>query len=166
MNELITDKYVFFWNGYLSQWYPSPFVSKNGSHYNCCEQYMMAKKALLFEDTITHSKIMNTDDPSKQKKLGRQVKNFDKNTWNKYSRRIVYKANYYKFTQNKDLQKKLLKTGDKLIVEASPYDFVWGIGMSAKKAQYTPKEQWKGTNWLGLEITNVRETIKKELSSQ
>ena len=101
----------------------------DGEKYNCNEQYMMAKKAKLFEDDYALKKIMSAFDPSVQKSWGRKVKHFDKDKWEKIARDVVYKANYAKFTQNDDRQQQLLATGDKIIVEASPYDCIWGIGM-------------------------------------
>lgn len=77
---MVTDKYVFFWNGVFSQWYPSKFVIE-GVEYNCCEQYMMAQKALLFNDMENHKMIMYSKSPNEQKGFGRRVKGFDKDKW-------------------------------------------------------------------------------------
>src|SRR6478736_6248391 len=94
-----TDKYLFFWGGTFSQWCPSPFEI-DGEKYNCCEQYMMAKKALLFGDVEAYKKIMNTKDPKAQKAIGRTVKNFDSDKWTKVCREYVYEGNLAKFKQN------------------------------------------------------------------
>ena len=156
-----TDKYVFFWNGIYSQWYPSKFTI-DGITYITAEQYMMAQKALLFNDTETYDKIMLARDPKTQKNLGRTVKGFVKEEWETVCRDIVYEGNYAKFTQDPFLRSELLKTGDRELVEASPYDTIWGIGMRETDKNILDKSKWKGTNWLGEAIVKVRETIKKE----
>jgi ribA/ribD-fused uncharacterized protein len=156
-----TDKYIFFWNGIYSQWTPSKFTI-DGVTYNCCEQYMMAKKALLFNDVETYDKIMAADDPKIQKTLGRIVNGFVKEEWEAVCRDIVYEGNYAKFTQNAVMKSELLRTGDRELVEASPYDTIWGIGMHETDPNILDKSKWKGTNWLGEVIMKVRETIKKE----
>ena len=86
---VITDKYIFFWNGIYSQWYESP-IFIDGINFNCCEQYMMYRKALLFYDNDTAERIMLTSHPRDQKELGRSVKNFDKNQWDSVNFQIVY----------------------------------------------------------------------------
>jgi predicted NAD-dependent protein-ADP-ribosyltransferase YbiA (DUF1768 family) len=109
-NMKITNKYVFFWGEHPSQWYPSP-MTIDGVEYNCCEQYMMHMKALHFGDVETAEEVMVTKHASDQKKLGRKVKNFDKNSWDKVNLQIVYKGNYAKYTQNEEL-KQLLEFDD------------------------------------------------------
>ena len=156
-----TDKYVFFWGGTFSQWCPSEFTI-DGVKYNCCEQYMMAKKALLFKDMDAYSEIMNTKGPKEQKAIGRRVKNFNKDKWEAVCREIVYEANYAKFTQNHIMKDELLLTGDREIVEASPEDKIWGIGMHESDPNILDKSKWKGTNWLGEAIMRVRDEFDKE----
>lgn len=160
-NELTTENFVFFWNGIFSQWYASRFTIA-GITYNCCEQYMMAQKALLFKDMEAYEAIMNTTSPREQKALGRAVKNFDTNKWNEVCREFVYQGNLAKFTQNPILKKGLMATEDKEIVEASPYDTIWGIGMGVEHPDIEDKNKWLGTNWLGEAIMRVRETLKQE----
>jgi hypothetical protein len=157
---MITDKYVFFWGGTFSQWCPSEFTIE-GVTYNCAEQYMMAKKAMLFNDSNAYEQIMNTSHPLTQKAIGRKVKGFNKETWEKVCRGYVYDANYAKFTQNPKMLKELMDTGDREIVEASPEDKIWGIGLHESDARVHDKSQWQGTNWLGEAIMNVRKTLKK-----
>ena len=157
---MITDKYVFFWGGTFSQWCPSEFTIE-GVTYNCAEQYMMAKKAMLFNDSNAYEQIMKTSHPSTQKAIGRKVKGFNKEAWEKVCRGYVYDANYAKFTQNPKMLKELMDTGDREIVEASPEDKIWGIGLHESDARVHDKSQWQGTNWLGEAIMNVRKTLKK-----
>lgn len=153
-----TDRFVLFWNGPFSQWYPSKFAI-DGIEYNCCEQYMMAKKALMFGDAESHKMIMSTDSPKDQKAFGRRVKGFDKSRWEEECRDIVFDANYAKFTQNGNLLEELMKTGDKEIVEASPVDKIWGIGLHETDPDALDKSKWQGTNWLGEAIMQVRDAI-------
>ena len=152
--------YHFFYGGPLSQWYPSDFIIE-GKKFNTAEQFMMYSKAILFNDDFIAHKIRTTDDPHKQKALGRMVKNFDKQKWNLVAREIVYIGNYAKFTQNHEVLKYLLDIKEKLIVEASPYDKIWGIGLDEVSAAKTPKSQWKGKNWLGVVLTRVRDSLKE-----
>ena len=156
------NKYKFFWGGVFSQWWREPFIV-NDTIYNCGEQYMMAQKALLFGDTFAHTCIMETRNPKEQKAFGRKVKNFDVTVWNQNKVRIVYEANYAKFSQNENMKGALMATGDKVLVEASPYDRVWGIGMSEDTARLTPAKFWLGENLLGRIITQVREDLKDDI---
>lgn len=156
-----TDKFVFFWDGPFSQWHRSK-ITLYGVEYNCAEQFMMAMKAKLFGDIDTYHEIMSTSNPGEQKALGRKVRGFDVEKWSKVSRKIVYQANYVKFTSNETLKKILLDTGDREIVEASPYDKIWGIGMGVDHADILDKTKWKGLNWLGEVLMQVREDIRKE----
>ena len=148
----------FFWGGFLSQWYISDFKIDNVV-YNCAEQFMMAYKAKLFNDEESYKKILNTKKPKEQKRLGRMVKNFEINKWNKIAKEIVYKGNYDKFTQNEVLKLKLLNTTG-LLVEASPYDTIWGIGLSESDPDAKNSNKWRGKNWLGEILTKLREDLK------
>lgn len=151
-----------FWKGPLSQWHRSSFTI-NGRKYNCCEQFMMSQKAILFADHETFDLIMESDSPSEQKKLGRQVKNFVERDWNAIAKSVVYGGNYAKFTQNPDLLKYLLATSGMELVEASPYDVIWGIGLTADDPLALNRETWRGKNWLGEILTKVRDDIQGEL---
>ena len=150
--------FVFFWHGWPSQWHPSTFEI-GGITYSCCEQYMMAEKARLFGDEATLEKIMATASPKEQKALGREVSPFDGAKWTRVCRDIVYRGNLAKFSQNADLLAQLLATGDKILVEASPTDLVWGIGLAAKDEKATDPSQWRGKNWLGEALIQVRREL-------
>jgi len=153
------EEFAFFWGGTFSQWATSKFII-DGVEFNTCEQYMMYKKALMFHDYEMAEKIMNEKDPREQKALGRRVKGFDKDTWETYCRDIVYDGNVAKFTQNPEMLEELKFTGDKTIVEASPQDVIWGIGLKYDDPRAKDRSQWKGTNWLGEAIQRVREDIR------
>ena len=142
----------------LSQWYPCQFEVE-GVTYTSAEQYMMAEKAKLFGDEEIRAEILNTDDPRMCKALGRKVKNFDKAVLDKEKEHIVRKGNTKKFLQNSALRNFLLSTGDKVLVEASPTDRVWGIGMGKNNPDALDPQKWRGQNLLGFALMNVRDFI-------
>lgn len=156
------EKFTFFWRGPFSQWHPSPFQVKDVT-YNCAEQYMMAQKALMFGDFITRNTILSAVDPSDQKRYGRQVANFDQNAWDTEARKIVFEGNHAKFTQNEDLKQLLLATEGTTLVEASPKDRIWGIGLAKDDPRVQSRDTWLGTNWLGETLTKVREMIGNKI---
>jgi len=156
------DNYTFFWSGPFSQWYKSSFVI-NGVKFNCAEQFMMYSKAMLFGDTQTADKIMRTSNPKEQKKLGRQVENFNSIIWDNIAKLLVYQGNMAKFTQDMILHEILLATGNTLLVEASPLDAIWGIGLDEVAAKSMSPAEWPGSNFLGEAITQVREDLKHRI---
>lgn len=156
------DKYVFFWGGPFSQWHLSTFEI-DGVKYNCCEQYMVAKKALLFGDYESYKKIMHEKDPAIQKAIGKKIKDFNRDTWKNYCQKFVFDANYAKFTQNYDLLQIILDTGDKEIVEANSNNNIWGIGLDKSNPDILDKNKWRGLNLLGEIIMQVREAIVKKI---
>jgi ribA/ribD-fused uncharacterized protein len=152
---------ILFWGGPYSNWYKSSFTF-NGNTYNCSEQYMMHIKALLFNDVFTARAVMDSDDPRHQKKLGRLVKNFNPDTWAAIAVDLMVPALVEKFTQNKSLLAEILSTGNDLIVEASPYDKIWGIGLGEDDPRALDQSQWQGTNWLGIAIMKARDIIREQ----
>lgn len=153
------DNMVFFWGGIYSQWHRVKFTV-GGVTYNCAEQFMMHQKAVMFGDVANASRIMAEKDPRKQKALGRKVEGFIKDQWDKAAISIVTQGNIAKFEQNPSLLKQLLATEDKLIVEASPKDDIWGIGLDEYDALRTPQSEWKGTNWLGISLMAARTHLR------
>lgn len=155
--------YTFFSgnNSPFSNWYPAKF-KLDGKKFVCSEQYMMWAKAVLFGDDEIAEKIMKTTSPKEHKALGRKVRYFDPKIWDQYKEKIVLKALREKFGQNPDLMKALQKTKPTLLVEASPWDKIWGIGYDQKKALEAGPSKW-GKNLLGKLLTQVRdeETIDK-----
>lgn len=149
------SNYVFFWGGPFSQWAKSPFTI-DGITFNTCEQYMMYKKAMLFNDTVSAQAIMVNSNPREQKMLGRAVKNFDDAVWMQHAYNYVVDGNRAKFGQNADLRTELEATKGKLIVEASPYDKRWGIGMEEGDDGIEDSANWQGENLLGKAVTQVR----------
>ena len=158
------EDFVFFWGGTYSQWCASIFEI-DGVEYNCAEQYMMAKKALLFGDYDSLREIMLEKNPALQKAMGKKVRGFNKEKWERYCRKYVYDGNYAKFTQNEHMLEQLLATGDKEIVEASPEDTIWGIGLHESNPDVYDKTKWLGTNWLGIAIMEVRTKLRDEYAT-
>lgn len=164
-------KYVFFWGHTqkdneitktcFSQWYPCTFVV-DGITYYTAEQYMMAQKALLFQDEDIFHEIMEAKHPKEYKALGRKIRGFDEKVWNEKKGQIVIEGNYAKFSQNESLKEFLLTTGNRVLVEASPYDKVWGIKLAANTPNIENPTIWKGENLLGFALMEVREMLEGE----
>jgi ribA/ribD-fused uncharacterized protein len=154
----VTDRFILFYGGPFSQWYPCKF-QVDGIEYNCAEQFMMASKARFFNDEETLKKIMATNNPREQKALGREVKNFNVPMWSKVSQEYVYIGNYAKFSQDEELKSILFQYRDREIVEASPTDKIWGIGLSENDPRCKDKSTWQGLNWLGECIMRVRKDL-------
>ena len=152
-------KYTFFYGGSFSQWLRCDFTV-DGVAYSCAEQYMMHMKAKTFGDEESAKKIMKANHPREQKALGRKVTNFDAAKWNEVARDLVYKGNYAKFQQNKGLLYTLNESKGTLLVEASPTDKIWGIGLGMDDDRKEDPANWRGTNWLGEVITKVREDLE------
>lgn len=157
---LVTERFVFFWDGWPSQWHPSPFEI-DGEAYSCCEQWMMAEKARVFGDGEALERIMASDSPREQKALGRRVRGFDGGRWNEVCRGIVYRGNLAKFTSSAAFTNVLLNTGERVIVEASPQDAIWGIGLAKEDPRALDPAQWLGTNWLGVAVMQVRDELRR-----
>lgn len=155
--------YTFFYSYkeldtyFLSQFFPCVFYDEFKNKFCCAEQYMMWSKANVFDDYQIAERILETQNPKTIKELGRKVKNFDEHKWNKVKREIVYKGNYFKFSQNKILKEKLLIT-EGLLVESSPYDRIWGIGYDQEHALQNV-DTW-GQNLLGKILTQLRDDLK------
>ncbi len=164
-------KYLFFWGhtqpkdgsidkSCLSQWYPAPFKIDNVL-YHTAEHYMMAEKARLFEDETVLTEIIKTKSPANAKKLGRSVQRFDPKKWNDHCTQIVVDGNFAKFSQNEPLKQFLVTTGDRVLVEASPRDKIWGIGMGQDDPLVHDPNNWKGSNLLGFALMQVRTLLNK-----
>jgi ribA/ribD-fused uncharacterized protein len=155
-----TERLILFWGEWPSQWSPARFVF-DGTEYNCCEQYMMAEKARVFGDDATLQKILGSTSPRQQKAMGRKVRGFEGALWNEVCRGIVYTGNLARFSQNPDHRDLLLATGMKTIVEASPVDRIWGVGLAPGDPRAADPSQWCGTNWLGIALMQVRDTLRQ-----
>lgn len=165
-------KYLFFWGhtpkrpgtidaSCLSQWWPSAFTV-DGIEYVCAEQYMMAEKARLFRDEETRQRILRAGHPKRMKELGREVRNFDDAVWKKEAYGIVRRASTEKFRQNAELWAFLRNTQNRVLVEASPRDRIWGIGLGKDHPNVENPSAWRGTNLLGFALSEARDTLLKE----
>lgn len=178
--QWLTDKFdceeklefVFFWGHtsnrgesigkfIFSQWYPSPFIV-DGVTYATAEHWMMAQKANLFGAPDIFGKIVSSEKPGEVKALGRQIRNFDEVRWNDHKYEIVKSGSIHKFSQNKSLKDYLLNTGDKILVEASPSDTIWGIGLHQDEKQIENPHTWRGTNLLGFALMEARDFLRAE----
>lgn len=146
-------------NGFLSNWYLSPF-SLNGVGFSSVEQYMMYQKAVCFNDLAIASKIMKTDDVAVIKSLGRAVSDYDDIVWSRIRENVVYDGLLAKFTQNNNLRDQLLETGECVLAECAVKDQVWGIGLSMKDPNRFDTGKWRGRNLLGHLLMKVRKQLK------
>ena len=160
----ITDRLVLFWDGWPSQWHYSLFTL-GGDEYTCAEQFMMAEKARVFGDAEALEQILDTSSPREHKRIGRRVRGFDEAEWDRVCRGIVYRGNLAKFEQNDRLCAALLETGDRVVAEASPHDLIWGIGFHESEPEAHRPELWRGRNWLGVALMQVRAVIDARGSS-
>jgi hypothetical protein len=163
--ERITDKYVFFWGSEFSNWYECKFRYKNLTFFNS-EQAFMWEKAIFFGDMDIAEKIMKTPAPNQCKKLGRLVKNFDVDQWLQVGYKVMVDVNMAKFGQKRILKDVLLSTEDKIIVEASPYDEIWGIGLYHDDDRVLNEKNWRGMNLLGKALMEVRENLKNKTDEE
>lgn len=164
--------YLFFWGhkqsgtgvtkSCLSQWYLSRFTV-NGQEYKTAEHFMMAEKARLFGDRASEQRIFAAETPDQAKSLGRKVNGFASELWEQHRFEIVAEGNLNKFSQRPELARFLISTGNKILVEASPVDAIWGIGLSADDVRANNPSQWPGENLLGFALMRVREQLIKTM---
>ena len=150
-------------NGYLSNWYLSGFTV-NEITFSSMEQYLMYNKAIVFSDKEIAKQILETDDVSLIKDLGRKVKNYNDNYWNGVRQIIVYEGLYAKFSQNEELKKQLLSTGNAILAECAVRDLIGGIGLSMHDPDRFDRNKWRGQSLLGYATMRVREKLKFEQS--
>ena len=165
-------KFVFFWSSrprgdgeldtaLFSQWYPAGFEAE-GAYYATAEHWMMAEKARLFGDEKARADILEAATPGKAKALGRAVLGFDQAQWDANAYEIVVKRNLAKFRADSARADVLLRTGNKILVEAAPVDPIWGIGLAADAEEAVYPDLWPGTNLLGFALMQVRDALRKE----
>lgn len=151
---------ILFYDGPFSQWHYSPFTINN-REFNRAEQFMMYSKAIHFHDYETALNILCEDRPDRQKALGRIVKNFIKEEWESVGYKYVVDGNIAKFSQNRNLRDILLETSGLEIVEASPTDCIWGIGIDERSKDAFDRSKWRGQNLLGKALMEVRALLRK-----
>jgi ribA/ribD-fused uncharacterized protein len=165
LNELKTaDRDEFqldvlpFYGGFMSQWHESPFILDR-TRYPTAEHYMMACKAALFRDDKALTKILEARSPREAKMVGRSVRGYDEATWAGRRYAVAVQGNLAKFLQNPDLRIHLRNTGSRILVEASPTDRIWGVGLSKDALQVAHPLTWRGQNLLGFALMQVREQL-------
>ncbi|MDW5330481.1 NADAR family protein [Plantactinospora sp. KLBMP9567] len=162
-------KYLFFWghqpgrlgatgSGCLSQWWPSPFLV-DGVRYATAEHFMMAGKARLFDDAAMVDQILRAPTPGAAKALGQRVRGFDQARWDECRFDLVVAGNVAKFGRHPDLRDYLLGSGDRILVEASPIDRIWGIGLAADDPRAGDPDRWRGLNLLGFALMWARHQL-------
>lgn len=163
------NKFVYFWGHRgradktitktcFSQWWASPF-EVDGNAYASAEHWMMAEKARLFGADKIWQDILSARSPGAAKALGRQILTFDQSTWNKEKYDIVVKGNFHKFSQNSDIGAFLKGTGNRVLVEASPVDKIWGVGLAQDDPMIEQPSKWRGQNLLGFALMSARDLL-------
>jgi ribA/ribD-fused uncharacterized protein len=163
-------EYLFFWGhrqrhpgvvdaSCLSQWFPASFVV-DGTHYRTAEHWMMAGKAKLFGDDESRELILASATPDEAKRLGRRVRDYEDEAWGRVRVDLVVEGNVAKFGQHAKLREFLLSTGNKVLVEASPRDCIWGIGLGRDNERARDPRTWRGRNLLGFALMQVRDRLR------
>lgn len=165
-------KYLHFWGhkpepdgalgrGCLSQWWPAAFTV-HGITYATAEHWMMAEKARIFGDVDAERLAIDAANPALAKAAGRAVRDFDETVWQRERFEIVVRGSVHKFSASPDLREYLLRTGDRVLVEASPRDRVWGIGLGAKNEDAERPAAWRGLNLLGFALMEARARLRAD----
>ncbi|NJP43804.1 NADAR family protein [Actinacidiphila epipremni] len=162
-------KYLHFWGhhprrdgsvgpGCLSQWWPAPFTV-DGVTYATAEHWMMAGKARLFGDAEAERRVLAAGGPGAAKAAGRAVRGFDEQTWRRERYRLVVAGSRHKFGAHPELREYLLATEGRVLVEASPLDRIWGIGLAAGDERAADPARWPGLNLLGFALMDARDAL-------
>lgn len=161
-------KFLYFWGhensrssinkSCLSQWYSSAFED-NSTVFKTAEHYMMYHKAIYFGESVIANKILESKSPGEAKNLGRTIGSFIDSEWELVRFQIVVHGNFLKFTQNPELGRFLINTNERVLVEASPIDLIWGVGLSVDDERINDVKQWKGDNLLGYALMKVRNLL-------
>lgn len=164
-------KYVFFWGhqeqgsqvskSCFSQWYESAF-EEEGQRFITAEHYMMYHKAKLFGDEKASGKVLRASNPGEAKTIGREVIGFNQEVWDEKRFEIVVNANLAKFSQKNELREFLINTGKRVLVEVSPVDKIWGIGLAHDNPASENPNTWRGLNLLGFALMEVRDQLTKQ----
>lgn len=163
-------KYIFFWGhqprkdaqigeSCFSQWWEAAF-EVDGIIYKTAEHWMMARKAELFRNEELVAEITACSSPAEAKKLGREVENFDEQRWSAVKFDLVKQGSFHKFSQNPSLRDYLIHTGERILVEASPTDTIWGIGLKKDTEYIENPSTWRGQNLLGFALMEVRDELR------
>lgn len=167
-------EYVLFWGpqergstiskSCLSQWYASAF-EEGGIKFPTAEHYMMYQKAKLFGDHKACEKVLHASKPMEAKAIGHAVNGFKRELWEDKRFEIVVNGNLAKFSQNRELCKFLIDSGNRVLVEASPHDRIWGIGLAQEDPASADPNTWQGLNLLGFALMEVRDQLASQQSA-
>ena len=160
----IPHKAVFFHlpeepHGYLSNWYPAPFML-DGIAFSSAEQYLMYNKCVIFGDLASAQAVLDTSDPARQQAIGRKAAGFNGTVWDGMKQIVAYRGLMAKFSQNEDLKTRLLDTGDAYLVECAHTDKIWACGIRLHEEARFDISKWRGQNLLGFTLMAVREALK------
>jgi ribA/ribD-fused uncharacterized protein len=160
----LENKRIYFYGGIFSQWATCKFTDPDiNKTFNCAEQAMMYYKAMTFQDGEAMRTVLSESNPSRQKAIGRTIRGYDDEIWNEVKFDIVTRNNLLKFTQNPGWKELLIFTDGYELVEASPYDKIWGVGLGEDNPDILDKSKWQGENLLGKAIIDAREWIIRDL---
>ena len=165
-----TFDYVYFWGhrphparitkSCLSQWFAAGFTHGD-VYFPTAEHWMMYQKAQVAGDAAAAAAVLAEPSARRVKAIGRRVRNYDDRLWTARKYAVVVEGSVKKFTADPALREYLLGTGDAVLVEASPYDNQWGIGMDEAEAkQLGDPARWRGTNLLGWALMEARDRIR------
>jgi len=160
-----TDTHIYFWGTFLSNWIPKNLSIKYDGHtFSTSEQLFMYLKAIYFDDAeMAYEIIEKGGNPKDAKNLGRKIRGYDEGLWSPVREEMMYTAIYEKFSQYPDLKKQLLDTKDKILVEGTPFDPIWGVMIKWDNDRILDEKNWKGQNLLGKVLMNVRENLRNEI---
>ncbi|WP_329062877.1 NADAR family protein [Streptomyces sp. NBC_01429] len=145
--------------GCFSQWWPAPFTV-DGVEYATAEHWMMARKARLFGDEEAEHRAVTAANPALAKRAGRLVRGFEESVWERERYEIVVAGSVHKFGQDAALRTFLLATGERILVEASPMDRIWGIGLASDDERAHDPARWRGLNLLGFALMEARTRLR------
>lgn len=162
-------KYLHFWGHtprgdapgpwLMSQWFPVSFRDGSGTTFGSAEHYMMWRKADLFSDAEVAAEVLAARTPAEAKDLGRRVRGFDGGTWDAHRWEVVVTGSVLKFGSDPALRDYLLGTRNRVLVEASPRDRIWGTGLAADDPSADVPAHWQGLNLLGFALMEARERL-------
>jgi len=160
-----TDTHIYFWGSYLSNWIPADLAIKYDGHvFNTSEQLFMYKKAKFFGDDFMANRIVYLGKhPRDAKNQGRLIRGYNEDQWSNVREQMMYEAIYEKFSQYPELKKQLLDTGDKILVEGTPFDPIWGVMIKWDDDRILDEKNWKGQNLLGKVLMWIRNDLKNTI---
>ena len=164
--QVETDNMVLFWqnDSIFSNWYQPVTIKFLDIEFKNSEALFMYLKAKYFKDEVAMAKVVADQDPKTVKNIGRTIVGYDDDEWSaiRYSQMTI--ACYMKFRQNTEIGQALMDTGDKILVEASPYDTVWGIGLRPDDPRALDEANWYGQNLLGKALMQVRNSLRNPIN--